>query len=238
MLDFNRFFKSGVKKEVEVALWEWGHLFWKQAEFDLCIPPYVLPSGCDTAAGKSIRPGWQNVPLDCSQWGVKPCGGWSKTTPDATQPRLVESMERKSEGADEWPWTELFLSNYQAWGSSLSPRDPSDVTRSALISQSSQSGKRLPHMMDRSEKDKVKVKSSVTCGKLQVIKTETYVTSLHPHLFCSLLLWFSASGKLFRTSGEMYLTDETGSCVTSCLHISAVTWREQPPDQMAGRPLI
>lgn len=88
------FFKSCVKKKV--ALCEWGHLFWKQAKFDLCIPPYVLPSGCDTAVGKSIQLGWQNVPLDCSQWGMKPCGGWSKTTPepDAMQPRLLESMEK------------------------------------------------------------------------------------------------------------------------------------------------
>lgn len=90
--------KCSISTDIQVSLCEWGgHLFWKQAKFDLCIPPDVLPSGCDAAVGKSIQRGWQNAPLDCSQRGVKPRGGWSNTAPqpDATRPRSVESMEKK-----------------------------------------------------------------------------------------------------------------------------------------------
>lgn len=41
-----------------------------------------------------------------------------------------------------------------------------------------------------------------------------------------------------RPKGDTDLKDRIGSCVTSCLHISAVTWREQPPGQMASRPVV
>lgn len=44
--------------------------------------------------------------------------------------------------------------------------------------------------------------------------------------------------QLLRTKWKMHLTDRIGSYVTSFLHIHAVTWREQPPDQMAGRPVV
>lgn len=44
--------------------------------------------------------------------------------------------------------------------------------------------------------------------------------------------------QLLRTKWKIHLTDRTGSYVTSFLHIHAVTWREQPPDQMAGRPVV
>lgn len=34
------------------------------------------------------------------------------------------------------------------------------------------------------------------------------------------------------------MSDGIGLCVTACLHISAVTWCEQPQDQMASRPVV
>lgn len=55
---------------------------------------------------------------------------------------------------------------------------------------------------------------------------------------CSLLFWSSSNSELFRTKGKIHLKDRIGSYVTSCLHISAVTWCEQPPDQMASRPVV
>lgn len=198
-----------------------------------------------------------------------PSGVWSHVE-DGVKPRRSQMLHShawwnqwrknlKEQISDPEP---NFLSDYQAWGSSLSPREPfrrhqcgrpGQLWYLTATSGSHEYSYQLnwPHMMDRSEKDemKVKVKSSKNRMDCHICNCRWSEEKLRPALppctlikvnrgFCSLLFWFCASGKLFRTSGEMYLTDKTGSCVTSCLHISAVTWREQPPDQMAGRPLI